>query len=209
VKRLKLAQQMNDTSGMSLAYNGLGEVDLQQKNPAKALQHLTTAYNLALKVNDQEMMVTAKLSMAEAYYESDSLQRSISLFESALQLSKQMNYSTFMCNALIGLAKTKYKTGLLKEALANGMEALEKAESMGQVQLMRDANEVVSNIYEAMNDGNHALKYYRAYKVYSDSMNNLESQRAAAIEKAGYEFSKKKLSFNARHYNKGGSVFPH
>ena len=194
-RRLTLARQMNDTSGMSLAYNGLGEVNLQQKNPAKALQHLTTAYGLAVKVNDREMIVTASLSMAEAYYESDSLQRSISLFESALLLSKQMNYSSFMCNALIGLAKTQYKTGLLKQALENGLEALEKAESMGQVQLMRDANEIVSNIYEAMNDGNNALKYYRAYKGYSDTMNNLESQRAAAVEKAGYEFSKKEIEF--------------
>ncbi len=195
MRRLKLARRMNDTSGMSLAYNGLGEVNLKQKKPAEALQNLTTAYDLALKVNDEEMMVTNRLSLAEAYYQSDSLQQSISLFESALQLSKHMNYSSFMCTALIGLAKTQYKTGLLKVALANGLEALNKAESMGQVQLMRDANEVVSNIYEAMNDGNHALKYYRAYKTYSDSMNTLEGQRASAIEKAGYEFSKKEIEF--------------
>lgn len=198
MQRLKLAQQMNDSSGMSLAYNGLGEVSLKQNNPAKALENLTIAYDLALKVNDQEMMVTARLSMAEAYYESDSLQKAIYLFEDALQLSKQMDYGTFVCNALIGLAKARHKTGLLKEALANGLEALQKAESMGQVQLMRDANEIVSNIYAAMHDGNNALKYYRTYKEYSDSINNLESQRAAAIEKAGYEFSKKEIEFQRK-----------
>ncbi|MBC7889538.1 MAG: two-component sensor histidine kinase [Ferruginibacter sp.] len=63
---------------------------------------------------------------------------------------------------------------------------------------MRDANEIVSTIYEALGEGNNAIKYYRIYKVYSDSLNNLASQRAVAIEKASYEFSKKELEFERK-----------
>ncbi len=206
-KRLKLAQQMNDSSGMSIAHNGLAEVNMQQKDLAKALQHLTTAYNLALKVNDPEMILSTTFSRAEVYYRYDSLQKAIYLFNDALRLSKQMNYSTFVCNALIGLAKAQYKTGLSKDALANGLDALAKAKSIGQVQLMRDANEIVSNIYEAMNDGNKGLKYYKVYKTYSDSMNNLANQRAAAVEKSGYEFSKKEAEFKRKSLQQQWIIF--
>ncbi len=197
-QRLKIAQEMSDSNGMSFAYNGIGEVNLQQKDPVKALHNLDTAYSLALKINDRQMVLTASLSTAEAYYELDSLQKSASLFENALRLSRQTDQGTSICNALIGLAKVRHRQGLLKEALANGLEGLQRAEKMGQVQLMRDANEIVSTIYEALGDGNDALKYYRTYKIYSDSLNNLASQRAVAIEKASYEFSKKELAFQRK-----------
>ncbi|MEO8112664.1 MAG: tetratricopeptide repeat protein, partial [Ginsengibacter sp.] len=195
LQRLKIAQETLDTSSMSFAYNGIGEINLQQKDPAKALQNLSLAYSLALKINDREMLLTAMLSTAEAYLALDSLQKSVSLFENALVLSKQTDHATSICNALIGLAKARQRQGLLKEALANGLDGLQRAEKMGQVQLMRDANEIVSSIYESLGDGNNALKYYRVYKTYSDSMSNLASQRAVAIEKASYEFSKKELEF--------------
>jgi signal transduction histidine kinase len=197
-QRLQIAQKMGDTSSMSFAYNGIGEVNLKQKRPVKALSNLTIAYDLASKINDPGMLLTAALSMAEADYALGSLQKSASFFEDALCLAKQTDNAVLICNALIGLAEVRYKQGLLKEALSFGLEGLQKAEKMGQVQLMRDANEIVSTIYEALDDDTDALKYYRRYKVYSDSMNNLASRRAAAIEKANYEFSKKEIEFQRK-----------
>ncbi len=197
-RRLEIAQQMADSSGMSVAYNGLGEVNLKKKNLPKAMTNLAIAHDLASKVNDQEMLLTVTLSQAETFYAADSLQKAAGLFENALALSRQKNNGLYICNALIGLAKVHHRQGLLKEALANGLEGLQRAEKMGQVQLMRDANEIVSSIYEAGNDGLNALKHYRMYKINSDSLNNLASQRAVAIERETYEFSKKETAFQRK-----------
>jgi two-component system, NtrC family, sensor kinase len=197
-QRLKIAEELNDTASMSVAYNGLGEVNLRQKNITKALQHLALACNLAAGINDKDLLLTAELSMAEAYYECDSLEKAAELSEKALQLSKQTAQTASVCNALISLAKTRYKQHLLKEALANGLEGLHLAEQMGQVQLMRDANEIVSMIYEASGEEKPALQYYKVYKLYADSMNSMASKRAVEIEKAGYEFSKKETEFERR-----------
>ncbi len=198
IQRLKIAQKMSDTSSMSVAYNGMGEVNLQQKEFSNALHNLTLAYNLAAKINDREMVLTTTLSLAETYYAMDSLQKSDSLFEYALRLSTESDHGAFISNALIGLAKIHLKQHALKDALANGLDAFQKAENLGQVQLIRDASETVSSVYEALNDGSNALKYYRIYKTYSDSMNNMASQRAVAIEKASYEFSKKENAFQRK-----------
>ncbi|MEO6720216.1 MAG: tetratricopeptide repeat protein [Ferruginibacter sp.] len=197
-ERLKIAAETADSSSMSLAYNSIGEVNLKQKELAKALRNLGIGYQLASRVNDQEMLLITTLSMAEAYYVTDSLENAVSLFEDGLRLSKQRDNGTFICNALIGLAKVYNRQGKSDAALANGLEALQKAGQMGQVQLMRDAGEIVSNIYEARGDGLNALKYYRVYKLNSDSLNNLASQRAVAIEKASYEFSKKEIEFQRK-----------
>ena len=197
-KRLKIAEEMKDSSSMSLAYNGIGETALQRKDLATALHNLTIANNLALQINDQEMLLTTSLSLAEIYFVADSLQKAVALFDTALSISKQKDNSAFICNALIGLAKVRNRQHMLKEGLANGLEGLQRAEKMGHVQLIRDASEIVSTIYEAMGDGMNALQYYRVYKLNSDSLNNLESQRAVAMEKAGYEFSKKEAAFQRK-----------
>ncbi len=198
IQKLKIAQKISDTSSMSVAYNGMGEVNLQQKEFSKALINLTIAYKLAEKINDGGMILTTILSLAEAYNATNSLQKSDSLYQYALHLSKESDNGNSICNALIGLAKIHLKQNLLKEALANGLQALQKADTLGQVQLIRDASETVSSVYEAMNDGMNAFKYYRIYKTYSDSLNNLASQRAVAIEKASYEFSKKENEFQRK-----------
>lgn len=197
-QRLEIAQKIADTSSMSIAYNGIGEAILHQQQPLQALQNLTIAYDLAAKVNDQEMLLTTMLSLAEAYTITDSLQKAANLYENALQLSKQKDNGAYVCESLIGLAKIQLKQGALKEALAHALEALQKAEAMGQVQLMRDGNKLVAEIYEAMHDATKALTHYRSYKQYSDSLNNMASQRAIAIEKAGYEFSKKETEFERK-----------
>ncbi|MEJ7674866.1 MAG: hypothetical protein WKF59_19755 [Chitinophagaceae bacterium] len=99
------------------------------------------------------------------------------------------------------------KQGLLKEALANGLEALRRAEEMGQAQLLRDAYEIVAGIYEKMGNGNQAIKYYRKYKLYADSLTSIESERAAANYKAGYEFSKKELEYERRSLQQRWFIF--
>ncbi|HVX25446.1 MAG TPA: tetratricopeptide repeat protein, partial [Parafilimonas sp.] len=194
-ERLKLAKKTGDTNSMSIAYNSIGEIDLQQKNTAKALDNLTLAHNLAVQMNDIKMVMITTLSLAEVYYETDSLLKADSLFQYALKLSKQTGNGISTCNALIGLAKTQLKQGLPKQALPNALNGLQRADSMGQVEAIRDANEVLSDIYAAMNDNGNALKYYKAYKFYSDSMNNITSQRAVAIERDKYAFSKKENEY--------------
>ena len=198
MRMLKVAEAMHDTSLMSHAHNNLGMVNLQQKHISKAVQQLIIAYNLASQVNDREMLLNSTLSIAEVYYTMDSLQKSAALYEKGLQLAKQTDHGSLLCTALIGLAKIHYKQGMLKEALANGLEALERAKKMGQVQLMRDANEIVSSAYEAMKNSGNALAYFKQYKLYSDSMNNMQSQRAVAIEREKYDFSKKEADFERK-----------
>ncbi len=194
-ERLRIAEKIFDSSSMSLAYAGIGEANLKMKNPGKALQNLLIANKLAIAVGDKEMQLSSSISLAEFYYENDSLQKAAVLFDNALVLAKNKNSGTDICNALIGLAKVQAKQGRLTEALANGTEGLQKAETMGQAQLIRDGNEIVAQIYEAQGDGISAVKHYHLFKKYSDSLNNIFNERAAANYKADYEISKKQLEF--------------
>ena len=206
-KTLALSQELTDTANMILSYNNLGEVSLEQNNPAKALRYLTPAYNLALLKNVPDMLVAVTNTLGDTYYRLDSTREAISYFTTALRLSKELGNARATCKALLGLAKVQNKQGLFKEALANGLQALRSAEEMGQAQLLRDAYEIVAGIYEKMDDGNKAIKYYRKYKLYADSLTSIESEKAAANYKAGYEFSKKELEYERRSLQQRWFIF--
>jgi signal transduction histidine kinase len=197
-KTLQIAVKMNDTVGIILAYNNIGEVNLEQNNPAKALQNFNIGYKLASLNNNPEMLVVITNNLGNTYYKTDSLQNAVYQFETALRLSKQKGYGTAACKSLIGLAKVRNRQGMFKEALVNGLEGLQKADEMGQAQLIRDANEIVASIYESLNEGINALKHFKMYKIYADSLNNISSERAAASYKSGYEISKKEIEFERK-----------
>lgn len=197
-KTLQISSDISDTSGMITAYNNIAEVNLEQNNPTKALQQLSMALQLASKKNMPDMLVAINNTLGDTYLRVDSLEKSSSFFNTALTLAKKIDNARATCKALLGLARVETKQGLLPSALLNGKEALQKAEEMGQAQLLRDANEVVANIYEKMGMGNDALPFYKQYKIYADSLVSIESERAAANYKAAYEFSKKELEFQRK-----------
>jgi two-component system, NtrC family, sensor kinase len=193
-----LANEMSDTLFSIMAYCNLGEVNLEQNDTAKALKNLNIAYNLAIQMNNPEMLVQATNTLGIAYLKSNNTDKAISQFETALRLSKQYGYLIAECKAYNGLAKAQYRKGMIKDALANGLEGSRIAEEMGQAQLQRDANEIVADIYEASGDGGNAIKYFRKYKLFADSLKNLANERTAVTLKAGYELSKKELQFERK-----------
>ncbi|MEJ7674865.1 MAG: tetratricopeptide repeat protein [Chitinophagaceae bacterium] len=71
-KTLALSQELADTANMILSYNNLGEVSLEQNNPAKALRYLTMAYNLALIKHVPDMLVAVTNTLGDTYYRLDS-----------------------------------------------------------------------------------------------------------------------------------------
>ncbi len=198
MKAVQIARERSDTILTILAYSNLGEVNLEQNDPVKALKNLNIAYDLAVQKNNPEMLVQTTNTLGIVYFRLDSTQKAIGQFEAALQLSKEHDFKTAIAKAYNGLAKAKHRQGMLKEALADGLAGLQTAEEMGQAQLQRDANEILASIYESSGDGNNAIKYYKKYKLFSDSLNNLASERAAVTYKAGYELSKKELEFERK-----------
>ena len=206
-KTLEISRDIADTTGIITAYNNMGEVNLEQNDPLKALGNLSIAYHLASRKNLPDLLVAVTNTLGDSYLRLDSLKMAGDFFETAYTLSRQLGNARATCKALIGLAKVQSKQGLLAVALVNGRQAVAKAQEMRQPQLLRDANEVVAGIYEKMGQGSDALKYYKQYKIYADSLVSIESERAAANYKAEYQFSKKELEFQRKELQQRWLIF--
>jgi len=194
-KMLVIATDMLDTAGIVLAYNNISEINLEQDSALTALHHLQVVRRLAWLSGNADMLASSSKNTGYAYLALDSLTKAASFFDTAVLLAKQQNNTITTTKALIGLAKTQNRQNMLQPALSNALEALQLAEKMGQAELQRDANEIVSTIYEHTGDGINALKYYQYFKTYSDSLRSIESERAALAYKTDYDFAKKELEF--------------
>jgi len=197
-KSLDIAKEIGDTAGIILAYSNIGEAKMEQHKTSESLTNLYMAYEMAMQNNKPEMQVAASNTLANAYMQLDSAPKAIFFFNKALTLSKEQNNTIAVCKSLLGLAKLHQKQNQPKEALANAQEALAVAKQMGHAQLQRDTYELIANLYESLGDGMNALKHFKQYKFFSDSINNLAGERAASTFKAGYELSKQQQEFERK-----------
>ena len=197
-RMLGIAKETADTIGIIIAYNNIGEIMLERHKPREALATLNIASRLAAIVKDPEMLMSSSKTLGDIYYQLDSLPKATTHLNSTIVLAKQQGNSTYTAKALISLAKVQNKQGIFKSALANALEALQLAQKIGQVYLLRDANEIVSAVYANMGDGNNALLHYQKFKTYSDSIRNVESERMSLAFKADYTFSKKEGEYQRK-----------
>jgi two-component system NtrC family sensor kinase len=197
-KTLAIAKQMADTIGVILAYNNIAEVNIEQHALPLALKNLNLAYALAVKKDNPEMLTVVSHSLGSTYFQLDSLTKAAVYFQTASRIARQHHYSTSACKAVIGLARVYERQGFLEKALEAGLDGLKQARNMGHTQLLRDANEIVSVIYEKLGDGMNGLTYFKEFKIYSDSLRNVESERVANMYDAKLEFSKKEVALHQK-----------
>ncbi|HOZ84977.1 MAG TPA: tetratricopeptide repeat protein [Niabella sp.] len=195
---LEITLDLKDTLRTIYAYNNIGEVKLEQANADSAIFYFTKAHELAVLTNNGERLASVTNNIGNTYLSLDSLEQAIAQFEKALEISHKNNYRLYSCKALIGLAKAKNKQGKLKEAQSYGLSAMAEARQMGQAQLLRDASQILAEIFEKDGNGMDALKFFKSYKLFSDSLNNLTNIRATANENANFRISQTKVAFEKR-----------
>ncbi len=206
-KALALDSANGNIRRMVLAYNNIGDVKLKQKRPYEALQNLKSGHAIALTLQSPDLIEMTSRTIAGIYAALDSNKIASEYYQSALLLAKQNSYRVPYVQSLIGMAGLLLKTGNHKEALDKAIEGVTLAEEMGQTNLMRNANEVLAKIYEAEGNPSYALQRYKLFKLYNDSINNLESQRVATRLEAEYDFSKKALQFEKESLRQWWLVF--
>jgi signal transduction histidine kinase/tetratricopeptide (TPR) repeat protein len=195
LKVLEIDSASGDLRRMVQSLNNIGDVRLIQKRPAEALVTMQRAYGMAIGIASPDLIEMSSRTLAAIYVSLDSTDKAERLFRESISLSKQNNYGVPLVKSMIGLSKIMYQKGTLKEALGFAMKAKELSEEMGQTILMRNANDVLSKIYEAEGNTAASLESYKLFKQYNDSINDLRSRRVAATLEAEYEFSKKALQF--------------
>jgi two-component system, NtrC family, sensor kinase len=206
-KFLEVSTQLHDTDGIVIANNNIGEVYLDKNEFVKAKDYFTSALTTASLAGRKRSLISANKNLGLLYFKTGSFELAARYFKQAAELAFETGYKPSACIALTGLAKTLHKQGKETEALTYAQQALSMAHEMGQPQLMRDANEILATIYESKGDGIQALKHYKMFKQYADSLRNSEAERTGERLKAEFDFSKKELEFARKNLQQRWLIF--
>jgi len=206
-KVLGLALEIQDTLSIAIAYNNLGEIYLVKKEYVKALQFLNQSLATGKNFNNAELRMAAKVAMAQVYGEMDSIYRSEKIYNEVIEESALFNDALYAAYGYLGKAKMIFRLGNLDESLTLANLGISFADEIGQRNLVRDGYELLADIYAARGEGMKAFDTYRLFKLSSDCLSNLEIERAAALQEASYEYTKKELEFQRKSLQQRWLIF--
>jgi len=195
-KRMLQIAKENKLKGREiLAYNNLADVKVEQKAISEALEYVQKAYEMAIDSSYTEMIEATARTLGRLYASIDSNQLAFKYYSQSFAISGEKGYQLPLTQTMIGLARLYIKQNKPDSSLVFAQNALTNGAAMGQVVLQRDAHELLSKLYEKEGKSKEALKQYKAFKFFSDSLNNLGSERAAANLEAERELAKRELKF--------------
>jgi signal transduction histidine kinase/Flp pilus assembly protein TadD len=206
-KALDLAVEIRDTLSIAIAYNNLGEIYLVKKDYKKALRVLNQSLETGKEINNAELRMAAKIAMAQVYGEMDSLSVSENIYNEVIEESEQFSDALYAAYGYLGKAKMILRMGNLDESLHLANRGIAYAEKIGQRNLVRDGYELLAEIYASRGEGMKAFESYRIFKQASDSLSNLEIERAAALQEASYGYTKKELEFQRKSIQQRWLIF--
>jgi two-component system, NtrC family, sensor kinase len=206
-KTLDIGIEKKDTSVIAISYNNVGEIYLTQKEFEKARFFLEKSMELGSGLRNVELRLASQISLAKTYTGLDSMEKANGLYQAVLDESRTFGDGVYQTWALLGLAENYKVSNRNEEAFALAKEGVAIAEKIGQRSLVRDGHELLSGIQAAMGNGLEAFRHHKLFKLYADSLNNLETERSAALQLASYEFSKKELQFERKSLQQKWFIF--
>lgn len=110
-------------------------------------------------------------------------------------LEKQEDYYP-ICVYLIYMSEIYVEKGDAATALSYAGRSLALAQQYGLKEQISDANLKLSELYEQAGNNAEALRYYKDYITYRDSINNIQSVQKMADLRTDYEVSQKQVEVN-------------
>ncbi len=117
----------------------------------------------------------------EFYFLQKQYDKALTNFTIALEYHKQLNDRNQVMRTLLDIAKTYLALGNNDSALKYGNECLSMAKQTGAKQVIRDASEMLSSVYDHLHQPDSAYFYYKLYTIMKDSvLNNQVKGKLAA-----------------------------
>lgn len=175
-------------ANMALVYKGLGDYDAAAQLFHKSREGAEATQNEYLKsiiFHNLGLLALAQNNLALAK----------SNLEHALAIDQSMDEKYGVVLDLTALAQVDIRSKRYEQALASLQEALTIADTYGFALEKSSIHELISQIFEARNDGMPALRHHKIFKTLNDSIFNIDSTRLRMDLEARYHLEREEAEF--------------
>src|ERR1051325_284687 len=201
-KALQISRSKGDSSGVAILTGNLGNVYHKMGNKTERPLEKDSLWSLALECDFRSLRIdqgfSNKLNIARnlsniglVYADKGEVKKALEFFLQALELYKEMGNKSGISNTLGNMGGLYLTEKKFSEAEHSFTEALHISDDIGSLYLSREWNKGLSDLYAAQEKWTEALRYYRAYIVIRDSLQNEENIKKQTRTEMQYEFDKK------------------
>jgi len=192
-KALEINASVNNLTGMGANLNGLGMTYKSLNRMDSALINYFKAHRIYKKIKRRDNMAITLNNIAGIYLNfPDSLNKSIQYYNEAWAIFDELGWKQYEAEIRQGIGYAYYIQGKYGKAIENYKISNAINEKYGQGFKVTTTNyDLLSRVYEKMNDFKTALNYKKLYIQYSDSLHQKEKYEKLINLEKKYELQKK------------------
>lgn len=184
-------KQINDDAGIAAAANFLGLIYTNLKNYDLARKALEESLKIGKRTKDNELIYKPLTNLGDLYIRLGDAPKAIDYISQGLKISEEAGNQFGIATSLLNLGKAYRLKKDDKTAIEYTKKALEKSVEIQALSLMRNAYEVLTQLYEKTADYEKSLFFHKLYKVAEDSLINRNVRQSMNEMELKYDAQKK------------------
>ena len=195
---IPILRRVNDSLNLGAAFYNLSDLYLDLDQPDSALVYLDKSGEIFLKTDQRIHLAynTGNLGRAYAMQGNEELAEE-NLNQAILELEKEKDYYA-ISDFLYAISSIYFNQNKMGLALRNAQRSLKLAQMSGLKDQISSTSLLLSEIYEKLGYPAESLKYYKAYNIYKDSVNNIATVQEMANIRTEYEVAQKQLEISQK-----------
>ncbi len=170
-------------SNLGTLYRDLGQFD-------SAFYCMDSAEVLLAQYQDRIGLASLFINKAGLFERSDG-ETAKGLYQKALKIGRELNSTRIIAQSAIGFGRQALEGKNYRLAISSGKEGLSAAREMEDLQIQKEALEILAMASNQLGQSKPAFDYQFELSIISDSILNLERQKTVAELEIKYETEKK------------------
>lgn len=188
-KALSLNASINNSTGMAINYNGLGEIYKTLNRQDSALINYMKAKNLN-KTTEFQAIILSNIAGIYINY-ADSMNKAVDCLKQSWAMFSQLGLSQYEAEFKQGIGVILFKQGKYKSAIDAFEQSIELNDKFNRgYKIKTTCHNLLSKAYERTGDYATALKHLKLFIQYSDSLAQKEKYEQIATLEKQYETEK-------------------
>ncbi|MEM7551205.1 MAG: tetratricopeptide repeat protein [Bacteroidota bacterium] len=190
-RALALKKKLDNRRSLASTHLNLGNSFSYLNQYDSAFHHYESALSIAEELDDKTEIASILNDMAFTAMKRKDFDEAINLCNTSIQINRSLGNRTKLIESMDYLVSTYLEAGQYKAAKEIGIEAYEIALKTKEAENIRRSAKGLAETFEKTNEDEKALKYFKIYSQYRDSLLNEEKLQSIAQAKEKYESDKK------------------
>ncbi len=193
-RSLEIREDIGDNSGIASTLINIGTIYFDERNMAKALECFNKSLMLYETIGDKGGAASAIGNIAGIYIVQAKYTKALEYLFKSLKTLSEIGDKKAIAFSLSNIGLVYFRENKLDKALTFSLNSLKMSQDLGYPSNIVEAARNLNAIYKRKLNYRKALESYELYILMRDSINNLETKRAAVKNQLKNEYEKKEIA---------------